>query len=90
MLLTRRLVAIGTLHLGGTVAHKLAHNYNYKLYNVRMVLFVLTGIDHGEYTHYVDYVHMCNNLVVIIKITIVVCIAGFLRSYDHNYDQNYV
>ena len=32
---------------------------------------------------------MCNNLVVL-KIKIVVCIAGFVRNYDHNHDQNYV
>ena len=51
-----------------------------------MLLFVLTGLNHGEYTKYT----MCNNLVVIIKITIVVCIVGFARNYDHNHNQNYV
>ena len=40
------------LHLGGTVAHRLVHNYSYKLYNAHMLSFVLTGLDHGEYTTY--------------------------------------
>ena len=52
MSLTCGLVASGMLHLDGTIAHRLAHNYNYKLYNVRMLSFVLTGLDHGEYTTY--------------------------------------
>ena len=59
MSFTRWLVASGTLHLGGTVAHRLGHNYNYKLYNVCMLSFVLTGLSHGEYTTQT----MCNNLL---------------------------
>ena len=54
MSLTRGLVESGTLHQGGTVAHRLAHNYNCKLYNERMLSFVLTGLNHGE-LYYVDY-----------------------------------